>query len=45
MNFLNCYQYLINKKTVSSQNPEERIYASYKRPEIIESSITDKKER
>tara|TARA_B100001939_G_C16941717_1_gene618552 strand:- start:2888 stop:3457 length:570 start_codon:yes stop_codon:yes gene_type:complete len=45
MNFLNCYQYLTNKKTVSSQNPEERIYASYKRPGIIESSITDKKER
>ena len=34
MNFLNCIQYIANKKSIKTQSPEDRIYASYKRPEI-----------
>jgi len=42
MTGLNCYNYLIDKRSVKTQSPEDKMYAAYKRPGIIESSLEEK---
>ena len=42
MTLLNCYNYLIDKKSVRTQSPEDRIYATYKGPETKKSSLVKK---
>ena len=45
MNLLNSYYYFTNKRSVKTQTPEDMMYATYKRPGIIESSLMDKNKK
>ena len=43
MNFLNCIQYIADKKSIKTQSPEDIIYSSYKRPIITKPSLISKR--
>tara|TARA_B100000686_G_scaffold309473_1_gene351419 strand:+ start:72 stop:641 length:570 start_codon:yes stop_codon:yes gene_type:complete len=45
MSSLNCYYYFTDKRSIKTQSPEDRMYASYKRPGIIESTLINKEKK
>ena len=45
MNFLNCYDYYIEKKLFKTESAEEKMYPSYKQIKNIKPNLTDVKDK